>query len=161
MNIGVTGHQNIAQPENWEWVARELKETLARFPQPITGVTCLAPGADQVFARVVLESGGAIHAVIPFSGYEDMLDGEERFEYLNLLAEAVSATHLERNGNSDEEAYFIAGQVVVEMSEVLVAVWDGMPAGGLGGTGDVVALALETNTRVMQINPDTQTSQEL
>jgi hypothetical protein len=33
------------------------------------------------------------------------------------------------------------GKVVVDRAEVLIAVWDGLPARGLGGTADVVAYA--------------------
>jgi hypothetical protein len=40
-----------------------------------------------------------------------------------------------------EDAYCAAGEAVVERSDVLLAVWDGRPAKGIGGTGEVVAAA--------------------
>lgn len=32
------------------------------------GVTCLARGADQIFARVVLDLGGTVEVVLPAAG---------------------------------------------------------------------------------------------
>jgi hypothetical protein len=33
--------------------------------EPLTGIRCLARGADQVFARVVLDLGGTLETVLP------------------------------------------------------------------------------------------------
>jgi hypothetical protein len=52
-----------------------------------------------------------------------------------------------------EEAFWAAGQRVVEESEQLIAVWDGRPAGGLGGTADVVAYAQKLGKNVLVIWP--------
>ncbi len=161
MKIGITGHQKIAHPENWPWAESELKEILARFEPPLIGLTCLASGADQAFARAVLEIGGELQAILPFPGYENVFQGEARFEYLSLLDKATTTLCLERTGESDQEAYWLAGKAIVEQSDVLVAVWDGMPAEGLGGTGDVVSYALQANVRVIQLNPDTRTNRSL
>ena len=161
MRIGVTGHQKIAHPENWTWVESELKEVLSRFEPPLIGLSCLASGADQLFARAILEVGGQLHAILPFPGYEDVFEGEARFEYLNLLDKATATVCLERTGRSDEEAYWLAGKALVEQSDVLIAVWDGMPAEGLGGTGDVVSFALRANIRVIQLNPEKRSIESL
>ena len=40
-----------------------------------------------------------------------------------------------------EEAFWAAGRRVVGLADVLLAVWDGSPSGGMGGTADVVAFA--------------------
>ncbi len=157
MKIGITGHQKIDHPENWAWVERTLQEILAQFEPPLIGLSCLASGADQVFARTVLDIGGQLQAVLPFPGYEDVFQGEARFDYLDLLADSTNTICLERTSESDEEAYWLAGKAVVEHCDVLIAVWDGMPAEGLGGTGDVVSLAIQEKRRVIQLNPDTQT----
>jgi hypothetical protein len=39
------------------------------------------------------------------------------------------------------EAYWAAGQRIVGLADVLLAVWDGTPSRGVGGTADVVAFA--------------------
>jgi hypothetical protein len=47
-----------------------------------------------------------------------------------------------------------AGKVVVDRSSVLVAVWDGQPSRGLGGTADVVRYARERGVPVEVIWPE-------
>ncbi|MFJ8953478.1 hypothetical protein ACIRO1_25525 [Streptomyces sp. NPDC102381] len=46
-----------------------------------------------------------------------------------------------------------AGKEVVDQSDVLLAVWDGKPAGGKGGTADVVAYAQRQGMDVRIIWP--------
>ncbi len=45
-----------------------------------------------------------------------------------------------------------AGVWMVDRSDRLVAIWDGKPAAGLGGTGDVVAYALERGIPVVRVD---------
>jgi hypothetical protein len=63
-NVGITGHQRLDDGEAWTWVANTIREELAKLAPPIVGLTSLAIGADQLFARCVLETGGSIHAII-------------------------------------------------------------------------------------------------
>ncbi|MCA1708813.1 MAG: hypothetical protein LC808_38260, partial [Actinobacteria bacterium] len=48
-----------------------------------------------------------------------------------------------------EDAFFAAGRRVVDLSDVVVAVWDGMEAKGKGGTGDVVTYARDNGIPVV------------
>ena len=56
--------------------------------------------------------------------------------YRRLLAAASDTTHLSYS-TPDEEAYDAAEKWVAEHCDVLIAVWDGREARGLGGTADV------------------------
>ena len=47
----------------------------------------------------------------------------------------------------------MAGRILIEQSDLLIAVWDGQSAADVGGTGHTVAIALETGTPVMWIDP--------
>ncbi|MDX6574264.1 MAG: hypothetical protein QOE96_217 [Blastocatellia bacterium] len=156
MRVGITGHQKLESPANWEWVRSELDRFLSSLPQPLIGISSLAVGADQLFATAILAQDGALEIVVPFEGYESTFsEGDDRQAYLNLLYRASKVDVLKRHG-TDEEAYFAAGKTLVDRSERIVAVWDGKPAGGLGGTGDVVAYALERTKPVVNINPVTK-----
>jgi hypothetical protein len=156
MRVGITGHQRLKDPARWSWVRRELDRLLPSFTPPLVGVTSLAVGADQLFADAVLRHGGSLEAVIPFDGYESTFSEEgDRQEYLRLLQRALSKEVLEKSG-SDEEAYLTSGKRMVDRSELLVAVWDGMPAVGLGGTGDVVSYAARQRKKIIHLNPVTQ-----
>ena len=43
---------------------------------------------------------------------------------------------------------------MLEHADALLAVWDGQPARGYGGTADVVEIARQTGTRAIVIWPD-------
>ena len=57
------------------------------------------------------------------------------------------------SGTERDRAYLLAGIVVIERCEILVAVWDGLPARGVGGTGEVVRAALQRHRRVIVVDP--------
>jgi hypothetical protein len=153
MRLGITGHQRLAQPDDWLWVQDELDKFLLQAPAPLIGFTSLAMGADQRFAEAVLSHGGSFTAIIPFVGYElKFAEGEDREAYQRFLALAADVEVLKAPA-SNREAYFKAGKQVVNRSELLLAVWDGKPAAGLGGTGNVVAYARQCGRPVRHINP--------
>jgi len=157
MMVGISGHRRLRDPAGWEWVGRELLTCLAPLPPRVVGVTSLAIGADTVFAEAVLRLGGALKVVVPFAGYEERFDeGRERERYLSLLGRAASVEVL-RAEVTEQEAYFAAGRRVVDISSLLLLVWDGRPAAGLGGTGDIAAYARRERKAVVHINPETRT----
>jgi hypothetical protein len=161
MKIGITGHQNLDDESLWRWVKLEFDKLLNNFSGDLVGVSSLAVGSDQLFARTILESDGKLLVIIPFDGYELKFPrGKERESYFNLLHEASSVEVLDKEG-SEEASYFAAGKKVVDISDLLIAVWNGLPAAGLGGTGDVVHYALQNKRKVFHINPMIQKVSEL
>lgn len=156
MRVGITGHQRLAGASGWDWVRGELAAVLESDAGPLVGVSSLAAGADQIFADLVLRQGGALEVIIPFPGYaENFTDEGDRREYERLLRAASVVETLRRDG-SDEEAYMEAGRRVVDSSDLLVAVWDGRPASGLGGTADVVEYAARREKKILHLNPLTR-----
>jgi len=158
MRVGITGHQQLPDESAWSWVRQEMDGILGDLPGPLIGLTSLAVGADQLFAEAVLRHGGTFTAIIPFHDYElKFSEWRDREEYNRLLRLAAQVEVLSKPGSS-REAYFQAGKQVVNMAEVLLAVWDGQPAAGLGGTGDVVAYARQCGKPIVHINPITHTA---
>lgn len=153
MKIGITGHQKLADPSAWERVKEKIEAILLHSPQPLVGISCLAMGADQIFADLVLKCGGVLEAIIPFAGYEDTFtDTSAKQEYQRLLTRSARIETLVRAA-SDEQSFFDAGKRVVDLSDCMIAVWNGKPAAGLGGTADVVRYAQEKGKEVIPINP--------
>lgn len=150
--IGVSGHQRLPEVVRAH-VERELRAFLSGQAAPVTGVTSLAEGADQLFAEAVLDVGGALHVVVPARGYEEQFEDEAGVAYRRLLAAAERVTTLDYDV-PNEAAYHAAGRLVVDRCDLLVAVWDSEPARGLGGTGDAVAYARESGREVLIIWPD-------
>jgi len=153
MNIvGVTGHQNIPE-EAAEYIKTAIIETLSTFGEAFTGVSALAAGADQVFAQTVLEYGGNLHAVIPCNGYEATFENRRDLElFQRLLAKASSREVLEHDQPS-ETAFLEAGYRVIDLSNMLVAVWDGQKSKGKGGTADAVQYAQQQGKEIIVIWP--------
>ena len=152
MKIGITGHQRLDDPSAWDWVASALSDELDILESPVTAISSLAIGADQLFATLVVRRGGQIYAVIPFSGYERAFAPEDIKGYWSILSKASSVEILETPG-TDEEAFLAAGRRVVELAELMIAVWNGKPAEGKGGTGDIVSYTIGKGTPLIHINP--------
>src|SRR4029077_15421939 len=51
-------------------------------------------------------------------------------------------------------AYLECGILVVEEADLLVAVWDGKPARGVGGTADIVTIARNSIKPLILVDPD-------
>ena len=145
--IGVTGHQHLP-PEAQDQAERDIRDLLSRQADPVTGMTSLADGADQLFARLVLDAGGDLHVVIPARLYATTMTGDALEAYHQLRAAAVTVTELDHE-QPTEQAFYDAGVLIAERCELLVAVWDGQPARSLGGTADVVTRARELDRSVL------------
>jgi hypothetical protein len=152
VKVGITGHQSLADPKGWDWVKVELEALLTKLPEPIIGLTCLAVGADSLFAELVLQHQGSIEAVLPFPGYEAKLQGHDWDKHRRLLDRAARVTTLPRQ-SSDEESYLVAGKNVVDLADLVIAVWDGQPAKGLGGTADIVEYARQRKKALVHLDP--------
>jgi len=157
--IGVTGHQKLDAPEAWFWVAGVMRNELEKIEPPLIGVTSLAIGADQLLARLILERGGKIHAVLPFADIERTFPPE----YVPAFRELAGQAKIEvlSTPGTDEDAYLAAGQRVVELSDMVLAVWNSKPSKGRGGTADVVAYAMQLGVALIHIDPISHTVRRL
>lgn len=157
MIIGVTGHQRIpdqALPVVRGGVRDHLRRIRAEHAgEPVTLISCLAVGADQLVAGFALEAGCRLHAMIPSDGYASTFDEAGLASYRELLGRADEITVLD-NPHPCGAAYMKAGRRIVDDSDELIALWDGFPAAGLGGTGDVVAYAHSVGIPVRVIWPE-------
>ena len=153
LSVAVTGHQDLGPATSW---VADILLAAVQIRRPLLGLSSLARGADQLFADAVLRAGNSLRVVIPCDGYETTFTTKEvRAEYIRLLAAADEQVVLPFTEPS-EEAFWAAGCRLVDDAGVVVAVWNGKPARGLGGTADVVRYALDSNRRVLHINPTTQ-----
>jgi hypothetical protein len=110
------------------------------------------PAGSNGAAQAVLDAGGTLHAVIPCRQYESTFEGADLDRYHDLLQSADVVETLDHPGPT-EEAFFDAGRQVADLCEVLIAVWDGRPARGMGGTADVVAYARASGVETVIVWP--------
>jgi hypothetical protein len=153
MRVGVTGHSNLT-PESVPAVVAELRMVLSEYGAPLVGVSCLARGADQVFARIVLELGGHLEVLLPAADYrERKVKPDNREEFDELIGQATKVRVLPFD-TSNRDAYAAANEDLLSGVDVLVAVWDGGPPDGKGGTGDTVQAARQRGVPVVVVWPD-------
>jgi len=151
MTLGITGHQTLPEPAMWDWVETALSREIAGLPKPLVGVTSLAIGADQLFARLVLKHGGVLLHVKPFAEYERTFDVTGLSAYREL-ADNSDLEVLTMRGD-DEDCFLAAGQRVADLCHLLFAVWNEQPSRGKGGTADIVDYAAGIRRRVVLLNP--------
>jgi hypothetical protein len=153
MRIGISGHQTLREgSRDWAWIEAAMRE-IARERGITVAVSSLAAGADQRFARVALSLGADLEAVVPCRGYAEVFeDPRDRADYETLLLEA-KAIHRLNHKVCNETAFLAAGIDVVARCDMLVALWDGQPVQGLGGTADIVAHATRLGRSMLHIDP--------
>jgi hypothetical protein len=150
--IAITGHRGLAGPTA-RLVDEAIRAALARHAPDVAGISCLADGADQIFARAVIDLGGALEVIIPAAAYRAGLPAEAHPDYDYLLAQAGAVRHLPFT-EATAESYMAASVLMVDGADELYAVWDGQRARGYGGTADVVAYARQREMPVRAIWPD-------
>lgn len=149
--VAVSGHRGLGDADQQERLRQQcrqlLKEVKAKHPD-VEALTAIAEGADTLFAETALELGIPLRVVLPFATYiEDFAEGPARERFLRLQQAAKSMEKLNYAERSDE-AYFAGGLWVVDRANLLVALWDGQPARGHGGTAEIVAYARSKNIPV-------------
>ncbi|MBB3726510.1 hypothetical protein [Nonomuraea dietziae] len=149
--LAVTGHRALT-PHTVELVGRALREELAGAGPGLVGLSCLAEGADQIFAAETIAAGGELRAVLPARRYRDSLPAAARRTYDLLLGKASQVVLLPFD-EAGVPAYLAAAKAMLEAADELVAVWDGGPPAGPGGTADVVAMARRAGKPVRVIWP--------
>src|SRR5262245_31608459 len=150
--IAISGHRGLPG-QTADLVEKAIRVALEEAGSGVTGISCMADGADQIFARAVTDLGGSLEAVIPAALYRDGLPVGSRNEYDRLLAMATEVCRLPFD-KPTPESFMAASELMIDTADELYAVWDGEPARGYGGTADVVAYARERGKPVSVFWPD-------
>ena len=143
--VGVSGHRRLDPDARVvDAVDRALDDVAAAAGgRPVAVVSSLAEGADRLVAERGLARRWPLEVVLPLEpgDYERDFAGDGSVAaFRALLAEADAVERVAPQPSRDD-AYWAAGLAVLARCDALVAVWDGRPARGRGGTGDVVARA--------------------
>jgi len=173
LTVGVTGHRLEAIPAaqrkgvetriaealgqiETEAVAlyRREQDLFAPDPPAFTLVSPLAEGADQMAAEAALTRGWQLQAILPFDRetyLADFNDDESRANFHRLIEAASCTLELPGDPHDRLEAYVMAGRGTVAHCDIMIAVWDGLPPRGRGGTGEVVELAIQRGTAIIHL----------
>jgi len=162
LHVGVTGHRlnRISQHQLNQITPQvaPLLERLARASRCIEPVLLsnLAEGSDRHFAELGLQLGYTLHAVLPRAraGYAgEFADPGSRRQFHALLAQAARITELDGHAGLAGRDYLRAGHALLDHAHLLLALWDGEPSRGTGGTADVVDEACRRRIPVIHLSP--------
>ncbi len=159
--VAVTGHRDLGNQTIVQFVTESFHSILTqmhqRYSAHVVALSGLAEGADTLFAEVALELNIPLEAIIAYHGLEaDFAPGPARSRFLRLKALSKKVYQLPYTTRSNV-AYLAMGQHLVDRCHILVAAWNGLPAAGKGGTGDIVAYAREKGLPVVHIHTVQQT----
>ena len=155
--VGFSGHRQIADPQRLGMAIRSALESLrGQSHGEWLGLSSVAEGGDQVFVEQARSLGMSWHAILPLPRDEFSKDfSPEAWTVVEGLIDGAEHVRVITENGTREDAYLDCGMATVEGCDVLLAVWDGEPARGKGGTGDVVAYARSLGRPLFLINPST------
>lgn len=176
-HVGITGHRDIApgelprvQAQLWE-VLKAIKATVSLLhqeqkkvsPQFAVGtdptlrlISPLAEGADRLAARAALELGYELQCPLPFDKeyFKTTFSGGEAScdEFDELLGKASAVLEIAiGNRRNTSQAYADVAAVLIDHSDVLIALSDGTPSKLIAGTYATVRQAFRQNVPVIVI----------
>lgn len=146
--VGVTGHRSwVADGTLEERVMSQWNRILAEG----AGARCalatgLAEGADRLVLQLVRANCQEVACIgvlpmEPAAYMEDFTTAASREEFRTLLSSSDRVLFPDAESSQRPQAYESCGRRIVEMCDVLLALWDGQPSRGPGGTADVVDYA--------------------
>ncbi|MFI0165081.1 hypothetical protein [Streptomyces sp. NPDC017095] len=149
--LAVTGHMDLTE-DTVPLVRAALEHLLEQYADDgrLVGISCIAKGADSLFAEAVLALGGRLSVVIPSRDYRRNKVKPDHAPLFDRLVESAGEVLVLPYDTADRQAYEAANTVLIERADRLVAVWDGKPPNGKGGgTADTV---LQTRTADLPVD---------
>ncbi len=173
--VGVTGHKPNRLPEKaragvkqsvadtLEAIKREAIGVHARHAdffapdQPVLALTAaLADGTDIMAAEAAISSGYQLDAVLPFliKEYEKDFPAPALKSFTSLRQKARAVLELNGSRADEGKAYEAAGLALLDASDILIAVWDGKPGAGRGGTVELIYEAARRGMPIVRIDAE-------
>ncbi|HXC55415.1 MAG TPA: hypothetical protein VNU97_08980 [Rhizomicrobium sp.] len=138
-----------------EVVARDAWAFASRRPE-LSIVSALAEGADRIVAEAGLAADFRLDAILPFARADYRGDFESepsRLAYDDLLAKSGAVFELDGRREAVGRAYEAAGLLMLANADIVIAIWDQMPADGIGGTALIVEQAMAADVPVIVVDP--------
>ena len=179
--LGFVGHRRLPDEQGLRPAIRECLERFRREAAlrggRLNAYCSICYGADLLFAECAHELGIPVHLLlakplpasleaVPTDGISEDFKGAaglpDRVEDWRRALTLIRRAMAQDNGGSlrvvsqasgDPGCYYDAGIMLVEGSDALLAVWDGAPARGVGGTGDSVEFARSTGKPAFVLSP--------
>ena len=157
ISFGVSGHRDLRN-EDREILRKSVRKIFQvcrqHYPNhPLELLSPLAEGADTLVAQVALEENLRLIAPLPLPRHLYEMDFgtpevQQTFSELLKQAEVIelplldSEENLSTYGDARNLQYVQVGAYVARNSQILIALWDGLPLDKAGGTSQVVKYKL-------------------
>jgi hypothetical protein len=153
--IGFTGHRHLPDGEKVGRALLSVVESLrAQVSGKLIGYSSIAIGADTLFAETCIALGIPWIALLPRPREDFKKDFTESdwAKTSELLQQAARVESLPP-ARSRDLGYLEGGLSTVDEADIMIAVWNGEPSRGTGGTAEVVAHAENLAKPIILIDP--------
>jgi hypothetical protein len=155
--VGFSGHRTV---DDLAGVAKSILSVLESLRKEASGewlaLSSVADGSDQMFVAQARSLGMSWHAVLPLPEADFASDfSPTDWPAVKAMLATAEHKHVIAEAETRADAYLDCGLETVNGSDVLLAVWDGQPARGKGGTAEVVAYAESIGKPLIVIDPTT------
>ena len=152
----MASHQALAR--GWELVAplpfgKALNAAINAHPENVADARALITGKGRCGAAT-LARAKVIADLEAKARVFELADRDETIAalYLARLEEPTNVARAQAYSFQTSERVALAAQVLIEQSDLIVAVWDGASTSFVGGTGHTIALALDMGAPVVWID---------
>jgi hypothetical protein len=162
IKITVCGHRCLS---NLPYLETSILLVSTRIQKTYPGrlyqvYSCLAEGADRLLARILTQTLPAdLTVVLPLLEKEylnDFQTDKSIQEYFNLKQLAKDVITPDHKHNRPL-AYQVTNSYLMEHCDLLVAIWDGLPARGPGGTAELVKSVRDSGKPLLWIHSNQET----
>jgi hypothetical protein len=171
-SIGITGHRadRISAPDKVRALLDRLLHSIEAHLDQVAGgqlytagrhplrmISAIAEGADRLAAYAALDMGLPLEIILPFRPPEyerDFTTEAALAEFRGLLERSSSLIVLDGDEEDRSRGYEAAGKIMLDNCDLLIAVWDGGPGRGRGGTREVLGDAAGRGMPIVIIPPD-------
>lgn len=168
--VGVTGHRPNRLHVGEARIGKRIRDALTAVRAgaaeaqgrrlsgrrlQLRALSPLAEGADRIFAAEALALGFELHALLPFASPEyetTFTDPSTTPAYRSFLARAKEVVQLPGSLSDADAAYAAVGRETERRCDLLMAIWDGGPAAGPGGTPEIIDSHLARGKPVLWID---------
>jgi hypothetical protein len=152
--VGFSGHRHLADMVG---PARAIMEAVTELrreaPGDWIGLSSVAAGSDQLFVQQIFDQGLSWHAILPLPRAQFQQDFiPEDWTLAEGFLSRADHVRVIGESTSREDGYLDCGMETVNDADVLIALWDGLPARGKGGTAEVVEYASALGKPVLIID---------
>lgn len=149
----------LARDRGWEIVAplpygEPLNLAINSHPGDLADAVALARG-EAATDPAVEQNAAALRRWYGEAGIFALADDDAAVEALfhRFLEDPGDVARAQAFAERSSERVALAGRVMIEQSDILVAVWDGTSLSRVGGTGHTIACALASGSPVIRIDP--------